>query len=169
MPNYHRNRVPGGTYFFTANLLDRKSDLACHPCRRPLRGAVRTVRTRAPFHIDAWVVLPELMHCIWTLPPGDVDYTGRWRALKKAFTKSIPVNEPRSAVRINRAERGIWQRRFWEPHDPRRAGLRSPSGFTSTSTRSSTRVATHPADWPFSFIPSLRCGRALSTRMVRHG
>jgi putative transposase len=27
MPDYRRNRVPGGTYFFTVNLLERNSRL----------------------------------------------------------------------------------------------------------------------------------------------
>ena len=148
MPNYHRNRVPGGTYFFTANLLDRKSDLLVTHVDA-LRGAVRTVRTRAPFHIDAWVVLPEHMHCIWTLPPGDVDYTGRWRALKKAFTKSIPANEPRSAVRINRAERGIWQRRFWEHTIRDERDYAAHLDYVHFNPVKHA-LATHPADWPFS-------------------
>jgi putative transposase len=113
MPNYCRNRVPGGTYFFTVNLLDRRSELLVTHVEA-LRDAVRDARRRAPFHIDAWVVLPEHLHCIWTLPPEDDDFSGRWRALKKAFSKAVPVNEPRSSVRLQRRERGIWQRRFWE-------------------------------------------------------
>jgi len=113
MPDHRRNRVPGGTYFFTVNLLDRRSELLVTHIDA-FRNAVRDVRTRAPFHIDAWVVLPDRMHCVWTLPTGDDDYSGRWRALKKAFTKSIPADEQRSAVRVRRGERGIWQRRFCE-------------------------------------------------------
>jgi putative transposase len=60
------------------------------------------------------VVLPDHMHCIWTLPPGDSDYANRWRALKKAFSKAMPPKEHRSATRLRRNERGIWQSRFWE-------------------------------------------------------
>jgi putative transposase len=113
MPDYRRNRVPGGTYFFTANLLNRASDLLVARIEM-LREAVRATRAQAPFHIDAWVVLPDHMHCIWTLPTDDDDYSGRWRALKKAFSKAIPPGEHRSSTRVRRAERGIWQRRFWE-------------------------------------------------------
>ena len=65
MPDYRRNRVPGGTFFFTVNLLDRRSDLLVAQIDI-LRDAVRRVRARAPFHIDAWVVLPDHMHCLWT-------------------------------------------------------------------------------------------------------
>ena len=113
MPNYRRNRVPGGTYFFTVNLLDRNSRLLVEEIDI-LRGAVRTVHTRAPFHIDAWVVLPDHLHCIWTLPPDDNDYSGRWRVVKSLFAAAMPHTERRSAVRISKGERGIWQRRFWE-------------------------------------------------------
>ena len=54
------------------------------------------------------------MHCLWSLPQDDCDFSGRWRAIKKAFSKSLPDTEPRSPVMIRRGERGIWQRRYWE-------------------------------------------------------
>lgn len=113
MPDYRRHRLPGGTYFFTVNLLERKSDLLTRHIDL-LRESVRRVREARPFHIDAWVVLPDHMHCIWTLPPGDADYSARWKAIKIRFSKMLPVVEYRSKVRIAKGERGIWQRRFWE-------------------------------------------------------
>ena len=64
------------------------------------RDAVRKVKKSKPFHIDAWVVLPEHMHCIWTLPETDDDYSGRWREIKKVFSKSLPIIEYRSNIRI---------------------------------------------------------------------
>jgi putative transposase len=113
MPNYRRNRIPGGTYFFTVNLLERNSALLVTHVDA-LRDAVRTVRARRPFHIDAWAVLPDHMHAVWTLPADDADYSGRWKAIKIAFGKALPKAERLSAVRDARGERGIWQRRFWE-------------------------------------------------------
>jgi putative transposase len=95
------------------NLLDRRSDLLVTKIDA-LRDAVRQVRARAPFHIDAWVVLPDHMHCVWTLPEGDADFPGRWRAIKKAFSKSVRIGEPRSPAMIRGGKRGIWQRRYWE-------------------------------------------------------
>ena len=112
MPDYRRNRVPGGTFFFTINLLDRRSDLLVTRIRA-LRDAVRQVRLRALFHIDAWVVLPDHMHCLWTLQAGDADVPGCWRAIKTAFSKALPAREPRSPAMTSRGERGIWQRRHW--------------------------------------------------------
>jgi putative transposase len=109
MPNYRRNRIPGGTYFFTANLLERKSGLLVKHIGE-LREAVRVVRKKQSFHIDAWVVLPDHMHEIWTLPLGDDRYSDRWRAIKKAFSKAIPKTEFISLTRANRHERGIYPR-----------------------------------------------------------
>lgn len=79
-----------------------------------LRAAVRRTRDERPFHIDAWVVLPDHMHCVITLPPGDADYANRIKAIKIRFVRAVPPDERRSAVRVAKGERGIWQRRFWE-------------------------------------------------------
>ena len=113
MPDYRRNRVPGATYFFTVVLHDRKSDLLVRYVD-VLRIAVRTVRDKRPFHIDAWTVMPDHLHCMWTLPEGDADYSTRWRLIKSAFSAALPREETRSLVMIDRGERGIWQNRFWE-------------------------------------------------------
>ncbi len=113
MPDYRRNRVAGGTFFFTVNLLERRLDLLTRHIDA-LRNAVRSVRNRRPFHIDAWVVLHDHLHCIWTLPPGDADFSARWKAIKIAFAKSLSPTERLSPVRRIKGERGIWQRRFWE-------------------------------------------------------
>ena len=45
MPDYCRNRVPGGTYFFTVNLLERRSRLLTEHIDA-FREAVRRVRAR---------------------------------------------------------------------------------------------------------------------------
>ena len=70
MPDFRRYRVPGGCYFFTANLLERRGNILLTDRVDLLREAVRRVRRGRPFTIDAWVVLPDHMHAIWTLPPG---------------------------------------------------------------------------------------------------
>ncbi|SHM20457.1 REP-associated tyrosine transposase [Phytopseudomonas punonensis] len=113
MPNYRRARVPGATYFFTINLHDRHSNLLIREIEL-LRETVRATRARHPFHIDAWVVLPDHMHCLWTLPPGDANFASRWKIIKFAFAKRLPITETRTANQQRRRERGIWQRRYWE-------------------------------------------------------
>src|SRR2546425_1997236 len=104
---------PGGSYFFTVSLLERNSNLLDKNVEA-LRNAVRRVRARRSFHSDAWVVLPDHIHAVWTLPPGDADYSGRWKAIKIAFAKTLPRTECLSIVRAAKGKRGIWQRRFWE-------------------------------------------------------
>ena len=113
MPEYRRVRVPGGTYFFTVALADRRRGLLVERVDL-LRACVQRVRALMPFHVDAWVVLPDHMHAMWTLPPGDTAYSRRWQAIKMGFSKGIAPGEARSASRVARGERGIWQRRFWE-------------------------------------------------------
>jgi putative transposase len=98
MPDYRRFRMPGGTYFFTVNLLERRSDFLVQHIDS-LRDAVRATRRQRPFHIDGWVVLPDHMHCLWTLPPGDADFSNRWKAIKIRFVRTIEPTERRSAVR----------------------------------------------------------------------
>ena len=68
MPNYRRNFLPGGSFFFTVNLLDRRRGLLTRHIDL-LRDSVRRVRRLYPFRIEAWVVLPDRLHCVWTLPP----------------------------------------------------------------------------------------------------
>lgn len=114
MPHYHRAFVPGATWFFTVNLLQRRrNDLLIRHVDL-LRDAVRRVHRLHPFVVDAWVVLPEHMHCVWTLPPGDMAYPLRWRLIKTLFCRALPQDEYRSPLRVQRGERGIWQRRYWE-------------------------------------------------------
>ena len=113
MPEYRRNRVAGGTYFFTVNLHDRNRCLLVEQID-DLRNAVRRVREVMPFHIDAWVVLPDHMHALWTLPEGDASFARRWQAIKMAFSRRVVAGEAVSTSRRKRGERGIWQRRFWE-------------------------------------------------------
>jgi putative transposase len=106
MPDYRRYRVPGGTYFFTVNLLERRLDTLVRHID-VFREAVRKTRRERPFHIDAWVVLPDHMHCIWTLPPSDDEFSNRWKSIKIRFVQAIPRIERRSPVRIAKGERGI--------------------------------------------------------------
>ena len=113
MPNYRRVWVPGGTYFFTVTLRDRNSDLLIREIAL-LRRVVATTRARYPFHIDAWVVLPEHMHCLWTMPSDAPDFALRWRMIKSNFAKGIARGEPRTLAQRLRGQRGIWQRGYWE-------------------------------------------------------
>ena len=82
MVGYRRNFLPGGTYFFTVVLADRKATTLVDEIPA-LRTAFRAARQERPFAIDAIVVLPDHLHAIFTLPDGDADFPGRWRRIKK--------------------------------------------------------------------------------------
>jgi len=113
MPRYTRAYIPGGTFFFTVALLERDRRLLVEHIEL-LRNSFRQVRKIRPFGMDAIVVLPDHLHCIWSLPAEDADFSTRWRRIKGLFTQGIPLGERVSARRQIKAERGIWQRRFWE-------------------------------------------------------
>jgi len=79
-----------------------------------LQTAFRNVKQTPPFRLDALVVLPDHLHCVWTLPEGDDDFSTRWFLIKSSFSRTLPRIERRSVSRIRKGERGIWQRRYWE-------------------------------------------------------
>ena len=114
MPDYRRAWHPGGTYFFTVNLLQRQGNDLLVRHIDMLRSTVASVRQRHPFQIHGWVVLPEHLHCVIELPADDTDFATRWRLIKIGFSKALPKTETLSEVRARRGERGIWQRRYWE-------------------------------------------------------
>ena len=113
MPQYIRAFVPGGTFFFTVNLLERRRKLLTENIDT-LREVFKSARRRRPFTIEAIVILPDHLHCLWTLPPGDADFSTRWHDIKSRFAAQIPRGERLSPRRLHKGERGLWQRRFWE-------------------------------------------------------
>jgi len=113
MTDYRRHFVPGGTWFFTVNLADRSQRLLVEHIDL-LRRAFAQTRREHPFELVVAVILPDHLHAVWTLPPGDADFSLRWRKIKTRFSREVPRTERRSASRIAKGERGIWQRRFWE-------------------------------------------------------
>jgi putative transposase len=112
MVRYRRAIAAAGTFFFTVALRDRSAATLVEHVD-PLRDAFRATRRRRPFTIDAIVVLPEHLHAAWTLPEGDTDYSGRWRAIKACFVHSLRTGG--ADIGFNaKGEADIWQRRFWE-------------------------------------------------------
>ena len=118
MSNYRRSITPGATYFFTVVTHRRQSILVKPESRTLLRQVIDEVRQQYPFAIDAWVLLPDHLHCIWSLPEGDFDYSCRWGMIKAGFTKRAkPVlhrDEWMNDSRRKHHESTVWQRRFWE-------------------------------------------------------
>ena len=113
MTSYRRNHVPGGIYFFTVAIANRRHNLLLQHIET-LRAAYREERQTYPFATLGLVVLPDHIHAVWRLPTGDADYSNRWRRIKARFSAAMPSGEQLSKSRASKGERGIWQRRFWE-------------------------------------------------------
>ena len=118
MPEYRRIKKGGGTYFFTVVTQGRSPILTSPEVRQALREGIFQVRQTMPFSIEAWVLLPDHLHTIWTLTENDDRYAARWALIKSYVTKSsknlFGPGENFSKSRSRRKEGGVWQRRFWE-------------------------------------------------------
>jgi putative transposase len=113
MSRYRRAKVEGGTFFFTVTLADRSSDILVRHVDR-LRNAYASTQRRFPFETIAICVLPDHLHAVWSLPPGDADFPSRWAYIKTGFSRGFPGRAGRSESKITKREKGIWQRRYWE-------------------------------------------------------
>jgi len=149
MPDYRRAWHPGGTYFFTINLLQRHGNDLLTRHVDVLREVVRSVRKRHPFRIHGWVVLPDHLHCVIELPAKDADFATRWRLIKMGFSKALPRTERLSKVRAARGERGIWQRRYWEHMIRDEADFRAHMDYVHINPLKHGLVK-RVADWPYS-------------------
>lgn len=150
MPNYRRIKTPGGTFFFTVNLCDRRKRLLVEHIDI-LRDAFRLARHRRPFRIIAIAIMPDHLHCIWQLPEGDSNNARRWAIIKTAFSIRIASSEKRSSSRIKRGERGIWQRRFWERIIQNDADLNAHIDYIHNNPVKHGLVA-KAMDWPYSSL-----------------
>lgn len=104
-----RLALPGSTVFFSVLLQDRGSDLLIRHLPA-LRTAVSEVRRKHPFRIDAFVVLPDHLHAILTLPAGDTDHAKRWRRIKAGFSRQVA---DRGGSHLAKDDGAIWQRDDW--------------------------------------------------------
>jgi len=153
MPNYRRIRLPGASHFFTVTLADRSSPLLIDHVDDLRRAYAETMRD-TPVHCDAMVILPDHLHAVWTLPPGDSGYSERWRKIKHWFTRMVGrFAHPTHLSPSKRAkrERGLWQRRFWE-HT-----IRDETDFHRRVTYCWGNPVKHglvsrPVDWPYSSL-----------------
>lgn len=118
MPNYRRAKIKGGTYFFTVVTYRRRKILCAPEVRTSLRHAIREVRKILPFTIEAWVLLPDHLHCIWALPQNDAEFGKRWAMIKTKVTQDCGQTRHRenwmTDVKQRRNESTLWQRRYWE-------------------------------------------------------
>ena len=118
MSDYRRVNVPNGMYFFTV-VTFRRQKILCEPeIRESLRTAIKSVRENHPFVIDAWVLLPDHLHCLWKMPENDMDFAKRWAMIKRSVTKTCGARYYRddwmNVSKKRRKESTLWQRRYWE-------------------------------------------------------
>jgi len=113
---YRRLLIPNATYFFTVVTHNRRSLFNNEQSVTTLKQAFQCVRAKHPIEIDAIVILPDHIHCIWTLPENDTDYATRWRLIKTWFTKhcDVALHADPGGSRESRNEKAIWQHRYWE-------------------------------------------------------
>ena len=152
---YRRAYVPGGCYFFTLVTEQRRKILMGDTTIDVLREAFRQVMVKRPFDINAAVVLPDHLHCIWTLPREDRDFSTRWRLIKTWFTKHYDdtLREIPDKARIRKAQQAIWQHRYWEH------ALRDQEDYNRHVEYIHYNPVKHgyvhrPFDWPYSSFRS---------------
>lgn len=149
MRTYTRTRLSGATYFFTVNLAERDGNDLLIRQIDVLREAFRVTRKEHPFFIEAAVILPEHLHCLWQLPANDHNFSMRWRLIKARFSRLISSGERISSSRRRKGERGIWQRRYWEHVIRDERDLRQHLDYIHFNPVKHGHVA-RVTDWPYS-------------------
>jgi putative transposase len=139
--DYRRIWQPGGCYFFTVVTHQRQTLLTQKKYIQYLREAFQHIRKKHPFTISAIVVLPDHLHCIWTLPPNDADYATRWRLIKHFVTRRINKN------RVNKIK--IWQKRYWEHYLQNERDWQKHMDYIHYNPVKH-RYVTSPMEWPYS-------------------
>jgi putative transposase len=153
MPTFIRSSEPGGTFFFTVVTYRRRRILTNPDSRLILREVISGVRRQYPFIVDAWVLLPDHLHCIWTLPEGEGDFSKRWGLIKAGFSRRAKPLFHKTTWMSDSQERHrentIWQRRFWEHQIRDEADLHRHLDYIHFNPVKHGLVAT-PTDWPYS-------------------
>ena len=156
MSDYRRARIAGGTYFFTLVTFDRQPLLATSLARDCLRHALHETRAHQPFRLDAVCLLPDHLHCLFTLPDGDADFSGRWNRIKGLFAKRYRAQHKLSGTpdpsRHRKGETALWQRRFWEHCIRDDDDFRRHLDYIHFNPVKHGLVS-HPAEWPWSSLP----------------
>ena len=101
------------------------------------------MKAQRPFDLQAIVILPDHLHCLWRLPEGDADFSTRWRLIKTRFSKSFGKSANQ------RGEKEIWQRRFWEHQIQDETDWRNHMDYIHFNPVKHGLVQ-RAADWPFS-------------------
>ncbi len=90
MSNYRRNRVSGGTYFFSVNLLECKTHLPSAHIDK-LRHTVRIVREKHPFSLILGSFCPITCTLSGRYRPETIDIRIVGARSKQPFLKRLPT------------------------------------------------------------------------------
>ncbi len=114
MPNYRRAYLKGGNYFFTVVTYRRYPIFEEESAVERLIKCFKLVAAEYPVRVDAMAILPDQLHCIWTLPDNDFDFSVRWRRIRVCFSRNYAGSGKADVSESMRKkkEKGIWQRRF---------------------------------------------------------
>lgn len=173
MSDYRRLYVKGGTYFFTVVMQDRRPIFSDPHRVRMLDEIFESVMEKQPFTTEALVVLPDHLHCIWSLPEGDNDFSSRWKQIKYRFSLDYEGEFKKSISMSKKKEKGLWQRRFWEHlirdqedfnrhvdyihYNPVKHGLvKRPADWVHGSFKRFFEKGIYPEDWGTSFPTSIK-------------
>jgi putative transposase len=148
MPQYVRAKIKGSIFFFTVVLAERSSNLLLVQIDR-LRRVYRSVQQGRPFETIAICILPDHVHALWALPEDDADFSTRWNLIKSGFSRGLVSADSRSASKIAKREKGIWQRRYWEHAIRDEADLERHVDYIHFNPVKHGHV-TRVADWPHS-------------------
>lgn len=107
MPNFIRNYVAGGTYFFTLVTSKRIGYFENKKCVEAFFSSVSTIQSYHHFEIIAYCILPDHIHLLITLAETDYDFSSRIKEIKRKTTTLI-----RKVMEKPHLE--VWQGRFWE-------------------------------------------------------
>ncbi|MFV2003889.1 MAG: transposase [Gammaproteobacteria bacterium] len=153
MSHYRRSSTDGCIYFFTLVSCRRQNILCDGFIRNALHKAIKETRLRYPFTIDAWILLPDHMHCIWTLPENDNSFSKRWGIIKRkvSITCADKYKKPQwiTQSRQKHRESTIWQRRYWE-HRIRNQGDFNKHVDYIHYNPVKHGLCSRPVDWPYS-------------------
>lgn len=153
MSEYRRYFVAGGTYFFTV-VTDGRAPLFADGRARCLLGSVfRRCLLHRPMRVLAIVLLPDHLHCLWSLPGGDLAYSERWRWIKREFTRQWlnlgGHEQPCRGSRLREGRRGVWQRRYWEHTIRDEDDLKKHADYIHYNP-ARHKLVPSPRDWPWS-------------------
>jgi putative transposase len=141
MTEYRRLFIPGGSYFFTVVTYQRRPIFSEPQHVDLLREAFKHVMGSRPFTIDAIVILPDHLHCLWQLPENDDDFSGRWREIKKYVSKRIGADGKRPR------EKDVWHVDYIH-YNPVKHGLAmSPAQWPYSSFRKSVAAGWYDSNW----------------------